>query len=53
MDYRHRPQAGVPFRGIHLLVEGTRIVIADLYDRPLPLIYDHIRSYWQVRDAND
>jgi hypothetical protein len=41
-----------PYRGIHLVVEGARIVIADIYDRPLPLIYDRIRTYWQGRDAN-
>jgi hypothetical protein len=64
VEYRHRPQSfrleGVghrwesqtPHRGIHLIVEGARIVIADIYDRPLPLIYDRIRSYWQGREAN-
>jgi hypothetical protein len=39
-------------RGIILAVPGARIVIADIYDRPLPLIYDRIRSYWQGREAN-
>src|SRR5438105_4074233 len=64
VEYRHRPRSfqvegmgfrwgsAPPYRGIHLIVEGARIVIADIYDRPLPLIYDRIRSYWQGRDAN-
>jgi hypothetical protein len=64
VEFRHRPQSfrleGIghrwesqtPHRGIHLIVEGARIVIADIYDRPLPLIFDRIRSYWQGREAN-
>jgi hypothetical protein len=34
--------------GIHLIVEGAEILVADIYDRPLPLIYGRIRRYWQV-----
>ncbi len=64
IEYREKPrsfrlegtafrlEADTPQRGIHLVVEGARIVIADIYDRPLPLIYDRIRSYWQGREAN-
>jgi hypothetical protein len=33
--------------GIVLKVEGAHIVIADLYDRPLPLIYERITQYWR------
>lgn len=36
-----------PLRGIILKVEGAIIVISDVYDRPLSLIYQHIRHYWQ------
>jgi len=64
LEYRHSPRSfglesrglwadnAGPERGIHLIVEGARIVIADIYDRPLPLIYDRIRSYWRGPDAN-
>jgi hypothetical protein len=34
--------------GIRLVVEGAQIVVADIYDRPLPLIYGRIRRYWQT-----
>lgn len=33
--------------GILLQVEGARIEIADVYDRPLPVIYEIIRRYWK------
>lgn len=33
--------------GIHLKVQGARIVIVNVYDRPLLLIYDRIREYWR------
>lgn len=41
-------------RGIVLKLEGAVIVIADVYDRPLALIYQNIRHYWQGQtpDAN-
>jgi hypothetical protein len=55
--YRDKPrsfrlEADRPVRGIELVVPGATIVIADIYDRPLPLIYDRIVSYWRGRDAN-
>jgi hypothetical protein len=34
-------------RGILLKVEGAVIVIADVYDRPLALIHQNFRNYWQ------
>jgi hypothetical protein len=40
-------------RGIVLKVEGAVIVIADVYDRPLPLIYQNIRYYWQGQPGDD
>jgi hypothetical protein len=45
-------------RGIVLIVEGARIVIADIYDRPLDLIHDRILRYWapdrlEVTDEDD
>jgi hypothetical protein len=33
--------------GIRLVVEGATIVLADVYDRPLQMIYRRIREYWQ------
>jgi hypothetical protein len=33
--------------GIRLVVEGATIVIADIYDRPLQVIYQRIKDYWQ------
>jgi hypothetical protein len=37
--------------GIVLVVEGARIVVADLYDRPLPLIHERILRYWKPERA--
>lgn len=37
-----------PQCGIILKVEGANIVIADVFDRPLPLIYQNLRHYWDV-----
>jgi hypothetical protein len=34
-------------RGIVLKVEGAVIVIADIFDRPLALIHQHICHYWR------
>jgi hypothetical protein len=53
-DIRFRPGGSSNFtwsgdgslRGIHLIVAGATIVIADLYDRPLSLIYQQLRGYW-------
>ena len=33
--------------GIRLVVEGATIVIADVYDRPLRVIYQRIQDYWR------
>lgn len=33
-------------KGIHLEVEGAQIVIADVYDRPLHVIYQAVHSFW-------
>ena len=33
--------------GIWLRVEGAQIVIADIYDRPLPIIFERIKAYWR------
>lgn len=33
--------------GIILVVEGARIVIPDIYDRPLTLIHERILRYWK------
>jgi hypothetical protein len=57
VDLRTKPhsfsvESGVPLTGIQLAVEGATIVIADFYDRPLPVIFDRIRAYWQGREAN-
>lgn len=42
-----------PLRGIVLKVEGAVIVIADVYDRPLALIYQNIRHYWQGQPRDE
>ena len=42
-----------PLRGIVLKVEGAVIVIADVYDRPLSLIYQNIRHYWKGQTQED
>ncbi len=34
-------------RGIQLKFEGAQVLIADVYDRPLNLIYKQIRGYWR------
>jgi len=33
--------------GIHLAFAGARIRLADVYDRPIALIYQQIRRYWK------
>lgn len=33
--------------GILLKIAGADIVIADIYDRPLHIIYERIRNYWR------
>jgi hypothetical protein len=42
-----------PPNGIVLKVEGANIVIVDVYDRPLALIYQNIRHYWQGQQRDD
>src|SRR5262249_29679886 len=37
-------------RGIQLVVEGATIIIANIYDRPLALIHERLRDYWQEGD---
>jgi hypothetical protein len=44
--------AGGAKKGIGLLVEGAYLIIADYYDRPLALIYEHLKTYWGGRHAN-
>lgn len=39
--------------GIVLKVEGAVIVIADLYDRPLALIYQNICHYWRGQPLDE
>ena len=39
-------------RGIVLHFEGARVLIADVYDRPLNLIYKQIRTYWRGPGAS-
>jgi hypothetical protein len=34
-------------QGIHLDVGGATVTIADLYDKPLSLIHEQIKAYWQ------
>ncbi|MHB1423523.1 MAG: hypothetical protein ACYC3I_10085 [Gemmataceae bacterium] len=43
----------LPMKGIVLKVEGAAIVIADVYDRPLALIYQNIRHYWKGQPRDD
>jgi hypothetical protein len=33
--------------GIALKVPGTTIIVADVYERPLFVLYDHIHTYWR------
>lgn len=43
---------GLGARGLHVFVEGARIQVADIYDRPLPTVYAVMQSYWRPPDAN-
>jgi hypothetical protein len=52
LQYRSRPQAfsfnaetGMP--GILLKFEGASIIIADIYDQPLRVIFERIQAYWK------
>ncbi|MBI1914913.1 MAG: hypothetical protein HYS12_09285 [Planctomycetes bacterium] len=42
-QYGHHPFGW----GILLSFEGAQISIADIYDRPLPIIYRQMRDYWR------
>jgi hypothetical protein len=42
-----------PIRGIVLKVAGAVIVIADIYDRPIALIYQNIHHYWRGQSLDD
>jgi hypothetical protein len=58
VEIRRRPrafqyQSGGAVGGIVLKVEGAAIVIADIYDRPLSLIYQQICYYWRGEPAGD
>ena len=54
-DIRFRPKptflglqsAGAGMLGIHLVVAGATIVVLDLYDRPLEMIHEQLRAYWE------
>ena len=55
VQYRDRPRSFQfeyqrPLLGIELVVEGATIVIADIFDRPLPMIHDRIVAYWRGGD---
>jgi hypothetical protein len=57
LDLRAKPrsfqlEAHTPRTGIQLVFEGATVVIADIFDRPLPVIFERIRAYWQSREAN-
>lgn len=42
-----------PQHGIIIKVEGAVIVIADVYDRPLALIYQNICHFWRGKSSDD
>ncbi len=57
VETRQRPKSfqmgpGVLAAGIVLKVAGAEILIADVYDRPLPLIYQQIQYYWHSEPAD-
>ncbi len=45
--------SGQQNKGLVLKVEGAVIVIADIYDRPLSLLYQHIRYHWRGETAGE
>jgi hypothetical protein len=54
-DIRFRTKPGFlatspQLRGIHLVVAGATITIADLYDRPLDLIHERLLAGWKPID---
>jgi hypothetical protein len=36
-----------PRAGIELVLDGASFIIADVYDRPLPVILERIKQYWR------
>ena len=38
--------------GLDLVVDGVVIRLADIYDRPLPMIHAVINHFWKSRQAN-
>jgi hypothetical protein len=57
VQYRHKTpwyllESRGPTRGIVLSVAGADILIADIYDRPLALIYRQIRGNWRRPPAD-
>lgn len=36
-----------PTAGIELVLDGASFVLADVYDRPLPIILERIKHYWR------
>jgi hypothetical protein len=36
-----------PTSGIELILEGASFIVADVYDRPLPIILERIKHYWR------
>lgn len=53
LSFKFTSQGVIP--GVELRVAGATIVIGDVYDRPLYVIYDQIRSRWRnsARPAAD
>lgn len=39
--------------GVMLKIAGASIIIADVYDRPAFIIYQHLRYYWNLDGAED
>jgi hypothetical protein len=51
--YRQKPgffSPGSQLKGIHLVVAGATITIADLYDRPLDVIHERLLAGWKPID---
>jgi hypothetical protein len=53
-DVRYQPgrpyfqlTGGSPLTGIVLVLEGAKIAIANIYDRPLRMIHERILQYWR------
>src|SRR5207244_983224 len=49
--WHHEVNQSVP--GIVLKVAGATIVIADIYDRPIALIYQNICHYWRGESQDE